>query len=728
MRGRRWSIPAACLGTLLCLGMLLCPASPVAAAPLHSFQLTHNEWQDSQPAVGGGLLAWHHWDGNDWEIMLLDLTSGTTTQLTSNGFGSQDQWPAVDPSGRYVVYTSHQGSDTSAMAMKLYDTRTKATRTVGVADFRWERGDPYKRLPQVSGDWVVWGGYEGEQSHLYLYSIVSGQTQDLGPGYEFALGESYVVWSRAGAEIWFYDLAERALRTHGIQGYTSLSPLSISGNTLLMRGGRADGSSRLVLTGLAIGDQLFEEIVPAGERFSGVLYGDNVAWVDGAGLWLAELPHLEPTLLDGSVDLGEPVMNDRGIAYSASALPYSRVFYYDFESGTSTCVSDGVSTAQNQDPRLWQEAVIWQGKDATDAELFMANATGFADVPAIHPYAAAITDLSSRTVILGFGDGTFRPNTPVTRQQFAKMIVKALELTVTGSEASPFTDVAAQMGEDPFYPSKYVAVCAAQSITTGKTATTFDPANSITRQQLITMVVRAAGLADPPSAYAPSFTAAQFSLAEHYQNARKAAYAGMLVGLQGVGASYGFGAPSTRGECAQLLYSMRAYLATATPVIVKGTAYDAALAAAIRAGWPGVGDIFLPTRLPQGWRMSGPSPGFGYVPMGEPPTVCAYSMEYTNGKDAITFSAGYWPASGSSRYFHELAEGASPVGIFLEGDQWRSFVYLDSGSDLPSYRVLFVELTNGDGEGGVGYVEIDCPLDGDRAVAEAIARTVTRVR
>ena len=92
------------------------------------------------------------------------------------------------------------------------------------------------------------------------------------------------------------------------------------------------------------------------------------------------------------------------------------------------------------------------------------------------------------------------------------MIVKTLGYSVTGSEVCPFVDVAAQSGSDPFYPSKYVAVCALHGITTGKTATTFDPGSTITHQQLITMVARAAGLPDPPAGYTPPFTAAQFSL------------------------------------------------------------------------------------------------------------------------------------------------------------------------------------------------------------------------
>jgi hypothetical protein len=173
------------------------------------------------------------------------------------------------------------------------------------------------------------------------------------------------------------------------------------------------------------------------------------------------------------------------------------------------------------------------------------------------PYSAAIADVAEDGVVGGFDDGTFRPNALLTRQQFAKMIVLALGLTVTGNEVCPFVDVEGQLGSDPFYPSKYVAVCAAHGITTGKTATIFGPNDSITREQLITMVVRAASLPSPSSSFSPVFSSGQFSWDQHYQNARKAAYAGLLSGLQGLGLSYNFEATATRGECAQILYNLR---------------------------------------------------------------------------------------------------------------------------------------------------------------------------
>jgi hypothetical protein len=181
--------------------------------------------------------------------------------------------------------------------------------------------------------------------------------------------------------------------------------------------------------------------------------------------------------------------------------------------------------------------------------------SSFSDVLPSYSYYTQIGDLAARQVISGYSDGTFKPDLPVTRQLFAKMIVKALGFTVTGSEQCPFTDVVSGQDEDPFVPDKYVAVCAAHGITEGKTPSTFAPYDNITRQQLVTMVVRAAHLADPAGDFAPPFVPGQFFPEEHYLNARMAAYAGLFRGLSTAGSGY-FLAPATRGEVAVMLYNL----------------------------------------------------------------------------------------------------------------------------------------------------------------------------
>ena len=136
-------------------------------------------------------------------------------------------------------------------------------------------------------------------------------------------------------------------------------------------------------------------------------------------------------------------------------------------------------------------------------------------------------------MVSGFLDGTFGPGQTVSRQQFAKMIVLALDVDPLPAEQCPFDDVEAGW---PYIARGYVATAAAEGITKGVTTTpsggrVFDPYASITHQQLISMVVRAAGLVDPPAGYGPGFFSAQFYSSEHYLNARKAAYAGLLDGF-----------------------------------------------------------------------------------------------------------------------------------------------------------------------------------------------------
>ncbi|MFH0916895.1 MAG: S-layer homology domain-containing protein [bacterium] len=184
-----------------------------------------------------------------------------------------------------------------------------------------------------------------------------------------------------------------------------------------------------------------------------------------------------------------------------------------------------------------------------------AHALSFSDVTANHPYATAISDLASRGVISGFADGTFRSDTSVNRQQFAKMIVKTLGFPVSGADTHPFTDVPDNRDPaDPFYPNNYVAVCYERGLTEASTPTTFGPFDDLSRAQLITLAARATDLPDPPAAYSPPF--GNFS-PDHYSWARKAAYAGLLDGLQGMGPSFDFFQSASRGECAQVLHNLR---------------------------------------------------------------------------------------------------------------------------------------------------------------------------
>ncbi len=178
----------------------------------------------------------------------------------------------------------------------------------------------------------------------------------------------------------------------------------------------------------------------------------------------------------------------------------------------------------------------------------------FRDVGPTHPYRNQIADLASKGIVGGFSDGTFRPDGWVTRQQFAKMVVKTLGYPVGQQDLCPFLDVGNNMDPaDGLYPDHYVAVCAARGITTGKRPGEFAPYDNMTRAQLITMVARAANLPEPPADYLPPIPVFD---SVHYPFARRAAYGGVLRGLVGVGPTYGFVESATRGEVCVLLYNL----------------------------------------------------------------------------------------------------------------------------------------------------------------------------
>ncbi|MDT8288009.1 MAG: S-layer homology domain-containing protein, partial [Elusimicrobiales bacterium] len=123
-------------------------------------------------------------------------------------------------------------------------------------------------------------------------------------------------------------------------------------------------------------------------------------------------------------------------------------------------------------------------------------------------------------------------------------------LDIDFPEDPTFADVV--YAGDP-YPYDFVEEAAAAGIVVGYTDGSFGPYNPVTRAQLITMVARAAGLPPAPTDYQPPFLAFD---QVHYPWARTAAAAGLLEGLAGLGDSYEFYAPASRGEVCALLFNL----------------------------------------------------------------------------------------------------------------------------------------------------------------------------
>ena len=107
----------------------------------------------------------------------------------------------------------------------------------------------------------------------------------------------------------------------------------------------------------------------------------------------------------------------------------------------------------------------------------------FTDVPAdrwSYPYIKQLYDAG---VVSGTSATTFEPTANVTRAQFVTMIAGLAGADVSGYASGPFDDVQAGSWYAP-----YVNWAAANGIVSGTSATTFDPAAEISRQDMAVML------------------------------------------------------------------------------------------------------------------------------------------------------------------------------------------------------------------------------------------------
>ena len=118
-------------------------------------------------------------------------------------------------------------------------------------------------------------------------------------------------------------------------------------------------------------------------------------------------------------------------------------------------------------------------------------AESFSDVTNSHWGYNAISSLRSKGLIFGYPDGTFKPDTSITRAEFVTMLVKALGLN-TSVTSSMFKDVTA----DAWYYGT-VNTATSAGLVSGMGDNLFAPNTLITREQMAMMVVHSLGSKAP---------------------------------------------------------------------------------------------------------------------------------------------------------------------------------------------------------------------------------------
>ena len=293
--------------------------------------------------------------------------------------------------------------------------------------------------------------------------------------------------------------------------------------------------------------------------------------------------------------------------------------------------------------------------------LLLASAPGFAatpvqsqefsDVPAGHDFYSAVTYLNESGIVDGYQNGEFGLYDHALRAQVAKMVVLAygLHTEAVDNENDPtFPDVTPAMGSP--YPFDYVEEAALNAIVLGYPDGSFGPYDTLTRIQLVRIVVRAAGdtLAEPVAGYSSGFGDVA---PEDEAMVTKARYNGLIHGMSATRFNpYGL---ATRGHVAKVLYSALAQQGE----IEKWAKSDMTLAelrALLESELPPTTPVYVPSELPVGWAIAQTGQQFNayhsnnpeILPPGGPGTRVHYWMYFTNGTSLVNLEANTdWKSS-----------------------------------------------------------------------------------
>ncbi|PZD95272.1 hypothetical protein DNH61_12010 [Paenibacillus sambharensis] len=114
------------------------------------------------------------------------------------------------------------------------------------------------------------------------------------------------------------------------------------------------------------------------------------------------------------------------------------------------------------------------------------NNSSFDDLDTKNPYKDSIVALANRMVISGYPDGSFKPETVVTRAEFAAMLNRSLGILPKLQASKSFKDVK----NGAWYAAQVNAAVDAGLIN-GYTDGTFRPNQEITHQEMVVMLVNA---------------------------------------------------------------------------------------------------------------------------------------------------------------------------------------------------------------------------------------------
>jgi hypothetical protein len=106
-------------------------------------------------------------------------------------------------------------------------------------------------------------------------------------------------------------------------------------------------------------------------------------------------------------------------------------------------------------------------------------------------YEAAVAALMAKGIVAGYPDGSFRPESKISRAEACLIVVKSMnptEAELSAAVNSGFPDL---YGYD--WAAKYINYAVAKGVVNGYPDGTFRPAEDVTYNEMVTMLVLALG-------------------------------------------------------------------------------------------------------------------------------------------------------------------------------------------------------------------------------------------
>jgi DNA-binding beta-propeller fold protein YncE len=133
-----------------------------------------------------------------------------------------------------------------------------------------------------------------------------------------------------------------------------------------------------------------------------------------------------------------------------------------------------------------RDSSVWVAQD----QLVHLKVSWFADVPLANWASDAIGACAVAEIVGGYPDATYQPSDPLTRDQMAVYISRAVaggdDKVPTGPATATFSDVPID-----YWAFKYVEYAVDQDVVKGYSDGTYKPANQVTRDQMSVFIARA---------------------------------------------------------------------------------------------------------------------------------------------------------------------------------------------------------------------------------------------